>query len=171
MEFRPGDDVVHPNYGVGSIVRLEERQLAEAHMRLYYRLAFGKTTVWLPVDTAAASGLRPVTATRDLDRYRTLLRSRPVELDRDFKKRRLDINEQLTHGSFQLVCEIVRDLTALGWYRPLAGVDASLLSRVREGLWQEWAVSTGQPLPDAIDEVTTLLRAGEQTYKSSAALA
>jgi RNA polymerase-interacting CarD/CdnL/TRCF family regulator len=99
-----------------------------------------------------------------------LLRSRPVELERDFKKRRLDINAQLTHGSFQLVCEIVRDLTALGWYRPLAGVDASLLSRVREGLWQEWAVSTSQPLPAAIDEVNGLLRAGEQTYKSSAAL-
>jgi RNA polymerase-interacting CarD/CdnL/TRCF family regulator len=89
-------------------------------------------------------------------------------LDRDHKKRRLDLNEQLTHGSFQIVCEIVRDLTALGWYRPLAGVDASLLSRVRECLWQEWAVSTGRPLPDVIQEVTALLQTGEQTYKSSA---
>jgi RNA polymerase-interacting CarD/CdnL/TRCF family regulator len=168
MEFRSGDDVVHPNYGVGSIVRLEERQLAEASTRLYYVLAFGKTTVWLPVKTAGSSALRRVTAPRDLDRYRTLLKSRPVELDRDYKKRRLDISEQLAHGSFQVVCEIVRDLTALGWYRPLAGVDASLLSKVRANLWEEWATSTGQPLPEAIHEVTALLDAGEQTYKTSA---
>ena len=168
MEFRSGDDVVHPSYGVGSILRLEERQLAEANTRLYYVVAFGKTTVWLPVNTTGVSALRLVTAPRDLDHYRTLLKSRPVELDRDYKKRRLDINEQLAHGSFQIVCEIVRDLTALGWYRPLAGVDASLLSKVRANLWEEWATATCQPLPEAIHEVTALLQAGEQTYKSSA---
>ncbi len=167
MEFQSGDDVVHPNYGVGNIVRVEERQLAEANARLYYVLAFGKTTVWLPVDTAGTSALRPVTAPQKLDHYRALLKSRPVELDRDYKKRRLDINEQLMLGSFQVVCEIVRDLTALSWYRPLAGMDAALLSRVRDGLWQEWAVSTGQALSDAIHEVTALLQAGEQTYKTA----
>jgi RNA polymerase-interacting CarD/CdnL/TRCF family regulator len=149
-------------------MRLEERQLAEANTRLYYVLAFGKTTVWLPVETAGTSALRLVTAPRDLDRYRTLLKSHPTELDRDYKKRRLDINEQLLHGTFQSVCEIVRDLTALGWYRPLAGVDASLLSKVRANLWEEWAISTGQPLPEAIHEVTALLADGEQTYKTSA---
>lgn len=166
MDFRTGDEVVHPNYGVGNIMRVEERQLAEAETRLYYVLAFGKTTVWLPVDTGAASTLRLVTAPCDLDHYRTLLKSRPVELNSDYKKRRLDINEQLAHGSFQVICEIVRDLTALSWRRTLTGIDASLLSKVRTNLWEEWAASTGQPLPEAIQEVTTLLQAGEQTYKS-----
>lgn len=168
MEFRSGDDVVHPSYGVGNILRLEERQLAEANTRLYYVVVFGKTTVWLPVSTAGSSALRLVTAPRELEHYRILLKGRPVELDHDYKKRRMDINEQLAHGSFQIVCEIVRDLTALGWYRPLAGVDASLLCRVRANLWEEWATSTGQPLPAAIHEVTALLEVGEQTYKSSA---
>ncbi len=165
MKFQSGDEVFHPNYGVGSVMRLEERQLAEAETRLYYVLAFGNTTVWTPVNPTGPSTLRPVTAPRDLDRYRRLLKSRPVELDRDSKKRRLDINEQLTHGTFQVICEIVRDLTALGWRRPLTGIDALLLSKTRETLWQEWAASTGQPLPDAIREVTTLLDAGEQAYK------
>lgn len=168
MEFHSGDEVVHPNYGVGSIVRLEERQLAEANTRLYYVLAFGKTTVWMPVNANGSSALRLVTAPRDLDHYRTLLKSRPAELDPDYKKRRLDINEQLARGSFQVICEIVRDLTALGWRRTLTGIDASLLSRVRESLWQEWAASTGRPLPEAVHEVTALLEAGEQTYRSSA---
>ncbi len=170
MEFRSGDDVVHPNYGVGNIVRLEDRQLAENEMRLYYVLAFGKTTVWIPVQTSRSSPLRLVTAPQDLDQYRTLLKSRPMPLDHDYKKRRLNIQEQLALGSFQVICEVVRDLTALSWQRPLAGIDASLLNKVREGLWQEWAVSTGQSLPDAITEVTALLEAGEQTYRASAAV-
>lgn len=166
MEFRSGDDVVHPNYGVGNIIRLEDRQLAESETRQYYVLAFGKTTVWTPVQTSGPSPLRPVTAQQDLDRYRTLLKGRPTTLDRDYKKRRLDIQEQLAQGSFQVICEVVRDLTALGWYRPISGIDASVLQRVRAELWQEWAVSTGQSLPDAIQEVNALLEAGEHAYKA-----
>jgi RNA polymerase-interacting CarD/CdnL/TRCF family regulator len=166
MGFICGDDVVHPSYGVGNIVRLEERQLAEIEMRQYYVLAFGKATVWLPVKAGAASPLRLVTAPRELDQYRALLKSRPAALDRDYKKRRLDLIEQLAHGSFQVVCEIVRDLTALGWHKPMNELDSSLLKKVRANLWQEWATSTGQPLPEAILEVNALLQAGEQTYKS-----
>ena len=37
MEFRTGDDVVHPNYGVGNIVRLEERELATSGHALVLR--------------------------------------------------------------------------------------------------------------------------------------
>jgi RNA polymerase-interacting CarD/CdnL/TRCF family regulator len=166
MEFRSGDDVVHPNYGVGNVVRLEDRQLAEDETRQYYVLAFGKMTVWTPVQASGSCPLRPVTASQDLDRYRALLKSRPTTLDRDFKKRRLGIEEQLARGSFQVICEVVRDLTALGWYRPISGIDASVLKRVRADLWQEWAASTGQPLPDAIQEVNALLAAGEKTYKA-----
>jgi len=166
MGFISGDDVVHPDYGVGNIVRLEERQLAEVAMRQYYVLAFGKTTVWMPVLAGAVSPLRLVTAPRDLDPYRKLLKSRPTALDRDYKKRRLGLNEQLAHGSFQVVCEIVRDLTALGWHKPMNELDASMLKKVRANLWQEWAMSTGRPLPEAITEVNALLQAGEQTYKS-----
>ncbi len=166
MGFISGDDVVHPDYGVGSIVRLEERQLAEVETRQYYVLAFGKTTVWMPVQAGASSPLRRVTAPRDLDQYRKLLKSRPAALNRDFRKRRLDLSEQLAHGSFQVVCEVVRDLTALGWNKPMNELDSSMLKKVRANLWQEWATSTGQPLPEAVTEVNALLQAGEQTYKS-----
>ena len=165
MDFISGDDVVHPSYGVGNIVRLEERQLAEVDMRQYYVLAFGKMTVWLPVQAGPASPLRLVTAPRELDQYRTVLKSCPTTLDRDYKKRRTDLNEQLAHGSFQVVCEIVRDLTALGWHKPMNELDSTMLKKVRANLWQEWATSTGQPLPEAIQEVNALLQAGEQTYK------
>jgi CarD family transcriptional regulator len=165
MEFISGDDVVHPSYGVGNIMRLEERQLAEVETRQYYVLAFGKMTVWLPVQGGATSSLRLVTAPRELDQYRTVLKSCPAALDRDYKKRRTDLNEQLAHGSFQVVCEIVRDLTALGWHKPMNELDSTMLKKVRANLWQEWATSTGQPLPEAITEVNALLQAGEQTYK------
>ena len=61
MEFDAGDYVVHPSYGVGSILRLEEKRLAETEMRLYYVLAVENSTVWVPVNSTGAIGLRRVT--------------------------------------------------------------------------------------------------------------
>lgn len=167
MEFRSGDDVVHPNYGVGSIVRLEDRQLAEPQMRRYYVLAFDKMMVWIPVHADGSTTLRAVTAKQDLEQYRTVLKSRPAALERDRKKWRSDVYERLTHGSFRVMCEVVRDITALGWYRPIGELDGAILTKVRDNLWREWAIATGQSLAEAALEVKTLLLAGERAYKAS----
>jgi RNA polymerase-interacting CarD/CdnL/TRCF family regulator len=166
MEFKIGDDVVHPNYGVGSIVRLEERELATSGMRWYYVLAIGTATVWMPVQADGSTTLRAVTRKQDLEQYRTVLSSRPTVLDRDYRQRHLDLIERLAHSSFRVICEIVRDLTALGWDRPTGETDATLLKKVRANLWQEWAAATGQPDQEAIQEVESLLRAGRVAYKT-----
>ena len=165
MEFRSGDDVVHPNYGVGNIVRLEERELATSGMRWYYVLAIGTATVWMPVHADGSTTLRAVTRKQDLEQYRTVLSSRPTVLDRDYKKRRLDLSERLTHSSFRVMCEIVRDLTALGWDRPTGETDATLLKKIQDNLRREWAAATGQSVPEAIQEVDALLQAGRGAYK------
>jgi len=166
MGFRSGDDVVHPTYGVASIMRLEERQLAEAELRWYYVLAVGKNTVWTPVQSDESHTLRSVTTQHELDQYRTLLKSRPAALERDYKKRRLEISARLTQGSFRAVCEVVRDLTALGWYRRISEGDAAVLEKVRDNLWREWAAAAGQSKLEAIQEVDALLLAGREAYKS-----
>ena len=168
MEFQSGDNVVHPSYGVGNIIRLEERQLAEAEMRLYYVLAIDTTTVWVPVHSDGSTSLRAVTAKQDIDQYRTLLKSRPTPLERDHNKRRLEINERLKQGSFRVMCEVVRDLTACGWYKQIGEVDASLLQKVRGNLRREWAAAAGVPIPEAIQEVDALLLAGREAYRTTA---
>ena len=165
MEFKQGDDVVHPSYGVGRIVRLEERELAASGLRWYYVLAIGTATVWMPIQPDGSTALRAVTRKQDLEQYRTVLSSRPLLLDRDHKKRRLDLIERLAPSSFQVMCEIVRDLSALGWNRPMGETDATLLKKVQDNLWREWAAATGQSDQEAIQEVEALLRAGRLAYK------
>jgi RNA polymerase-interacting CarD/CdnL/TRCF family regulator len=167
MEFRSGDDVVHPSYGVGSIVRLEERELGASGLCWYYVLAIGTATVWMPVNADGSTTLRAVTRKQDLEHYRTILSSEPTLLVRDFKKRHLELVERLTSSSFQVMCEIVRDLTALGWNRPMGETDATLLKKVRDNLWREWAAATGLAHQEAIQEVGALLLAGRVAYKAA----
>lgn len=164
MEFKSGDDVVHPVYGVGNIARLEERRLAETEMRLYYVLTVDKNTVWVPVSSDGGGSLRAVTPEKDLDRYRAVLKSRPVALDRDQRKRRLEVNQRLKQGSFQVLCEVVRDLTARGWGKTTNDGDDTILLQARTNLWREWAAAARLPMSKVIEEVGALLEAGRELH-------
>ena len=130
--------------------------------RLYYQITLPRSTVWIPVEAQATIGLRLVTAKSDLDHYRDLLKSRPVPLHKNYKQRHLELVSRLNQGSFQVVCEVVRDLTVSGWEKPLGRSDAAILQKTRERLLQEWATSAGVSIGEAIKEINTLLRATQR---------
>jgi RNA polymerase-interacting CarD/CdnL/TRCF family regulator len=165
MPFKEGDFIVHPMYGVGNIVRVEEKCLAEDQPRWYYVLAVDKSTVWVPADENNGAGLRAVTPKKELDRYRVVLKGRPGLLERDHNKRRTLINERVRQGAFQSLCEAVRDLSAHSWKRPLSEADLTLLQHLSQRLCREWAASANMSLPDATAEVQALLQEARQVYK------
>ncbi len=158
MQFKVGDFIVHPVYGVGRLVKIEERQFDERGARLYYQVTLPRSTVWIPVEAQAAIGLRLATAKNDLDHYRDLLRSRPVPLNQDNKERHEDLVNRLNQCSFQVMCEVVRDLTAWSWKKPLGRRDMVTLKQTQESLYQEWAAADGVSIADAIKEVKSLLQ-------------
>jgi RNA polymerase-interacting CarD/CdnL/TRCF family regulator len=166
MEFKTGDDVVHPNFGVGRIIGLEERELGVSGLRWYHVLAIGTSTIWMPMPADGSTTLRAVTNPQDLEQYRITLSGKPTLLNRDYRKRHLDLIERLTHSSFQVICEIVRDLSALGWSRPMGETDSTLLKKVQDNLRREWAAATGQSPQKAILEVEALLQAGRVAYQN-----
>jgi CarD family transcriptional regulator len=164
-QFKVGDFVVHPVYGIGHIVQIEEKQFSEKVKRLYYRVALlPKHTIWVPVETSERTGLRSVTAKNELDQYRDLLKSRPVALPKKFDQRHRELLGRLNQGSFQVMCEVVRDLTAWSWRKPLGSVDIATLQKTRESLYREWATAAGVTTTEAIKEIDTLLMANRQVY-------
>lgn len=162
MQFKVGDSVVHPVYGVGHIVKIEERQFSEKEARLYYQITMPNRTLWIPVEAHEVIGLRLVTAKHDLDQYRNLLKSRPVPLKQNHHQRHLELGDRLKQGSFRVLCEVVRDLTAASWRKPLGRSDTATLKKTRESLCQEWATAAGVSIAEAIKEVESLLGATQQ---------
>ena len=164
-QFKVGDFVVHPVYGVGHIVEIEEKQFSEKARRMYYRVALlPKHTIWVPVDKYELTGLRLVTAKGELDQYRDLLKSRPEALPNKYDQRHQELLSRLNQGSFQMVCEVVRDLTAWGWRKPLSPMDIATLQKTRESLYREWATAAGVTTTEAIKEIDSLLTANRQAY-------
>lgn len=165
MPYQVNDCVVHPAHGVGHIVALAMQRFFDVEARLYYEIAIQRNTVWVPVDTGVASGLRPVTPKSELARYRRVLRSRPVSLILDHRQRHMDLLSHLKAGLFQNLCEVVRDLTARRWLKPLNEMDSRTLRKTHEGLCQEWAAADGVSVQEAAKEVDALLLEGRQAYQ------
>lgn len=157
--FEVGDKVVHPVYGVGHLVQIEEKQISEQGLRQYYKVILPRSTIWVPVEAQASIGLRLVTARSDLDQYRHLLKSRSVPLKHNHAQRHIELASRLKEGSFQVMCEVVRDLTVAGWQKPLGRSDVAILQKSRERLLQEWSASAGVSMAEATEEINTLLRA------------
>jgi len=167
MPYKINDRVVHPTYGVGRVVALVSKRF-EAEERDFYEVAIERSTVWVPVDDSTngnGNGLRPLTRKADLSRYRRLLQSDPQPLTPDSRQRKLDLQDRLRAGTFQAVCEAVRDISARSWSKPLSEADALLLRKAHEGLCQEWAASADVPVSQASAEVNALLQAAREAHQ------
>jgi RNA polymerase-interacting CarD/CdnL/TRCF family regulator len=164
MTFKIDDWVVHPQHGVGRIVKIDNRQFGPTTSGLYYEISLTNGTLWVQVDSTSG-GLRKLTSKEDLARYREVLRSRPTTLNTNHRQRQIEIDDRLKQGTLQARCEVVRDLSALGWYKPLGEGNSTLLRAAHQALDQEWAMANGVSLRVATHEVEALLMEGKTLYK------
>jgi RNA polymerase-interacting CarD/CdnL/TRCF family regulator len=164
MQFKVGDIVVHPAYGIGHIVKIEEKRFSKkSEARLYYQVTMpNRNTIWTPVEAQGVNGLRLVTAKSDLGQYRNLLKSRPVPLEKNHRQRHLELVSRLKQGSFQVTCEVVRDLTALDWQKPLGVTNKTILRKTQQRLYQEWATAADISIAEATKEIAALLQATQE---------
>ena len=159
MQFKIGDLVVHPAFGIGHIVEIEEKQFSmKEAMHLYYKITRPKHTMWMRVAAQATSGLRLVIVRSDLDQYRNLLKSPPISLEPNSKQRQLELSRRLQEGSFRGMCEVMRDLTAWSLLEPLGQADATILQKAQISLYEEWAAAAGVSTAAATSEVDMLLQ-------------
>ena len=161
MNFNKGDCVVHRNFGVGIVVSIEGLNLSGNEQRLFYRVDFPKTTVWVPVGNQTEGGLRPITPIGNLDRYRALLKSSAVPLDKDFDKRRCELEKRVDRGTFQGLCEVIRDLNGLKSEKPFNNYEKTLYKRTWEALVLEWSMTSGVSQYETMGEIDRCLAIGK----------
>jgi RNA polymerase-interacting CarD/CdnL/TRCF family regulator len=156
MTFEIGDKVVHPQYGVGHVAKLEEREFEPGVMRRYYEIAIPGSTLWVPLDLPTL-GLRKLTVRSEIARCRQILSSRPSPLADDARLRQSDLSARLKEGTIAAHCEVVRDLSAHSAHKPISGTIAAFLRVTQDVLCQEWAAVEEIPLTDAVAEISLLL--------------
>lgn len=163
MDFKVDDWVVHPQHGVGKVVKLDIRQFDAGPKRLYYEISIPNGTIWARVEESSCE-LRKVTPKADLSKYRKLLKSRPSPLSSNYRERQVELADRMKIGSFRARCEFVRDLSAFGWHKSLGEGNATLLRTAHQKLDAEWAIAEGVSVPEATREVEGLLREGKKLF-------
>jgi RNA polymerase-interacting CarD/CdnL/TRCF family regulator len=162
MKFKVGDRVVHPQHGLGEVTTLAIKQFVQGEKRPFYEIAFPGSTLWVPL-TLSTSGMRKLTVKSEIANCRRLLKSRPAPLNGDPRLRQVELSDHLKEGTITANCEVVRDLTAFGWHKPLSGTVSAFLNVAQDVLCQEWAAVEEIPLEEAAAEINALLEKGKQT--------
>ena len=162
MTFRIGEKVVHPQYGVGYVAKVEDREFEPGVMRRYYEIAIPGSTLWVPTDLPSL-GLRKLSVKSEIGRCRQILSSRPLPLGEDARLRQSELSARLKEGTIVAQCEVVRDLSGFSAHKPVTGTIASFLRVTQDVLCQEWAAVEGITLAEAVIEVSFLLEKSKQT--------
>lgn len=157
MTFEIGDTVVHPQHGVGQIIKLEDREFERGDTRKYYEISMiGDSTVWVPVDLTDSS-LRPLARKRDLNHCREILKSKPHPLTEDGRIRQSELAARLRQRTIAVHCEIVRDLSAFVSHKPAYGTISGFLEALLRVLCQEWAMVEEISVVEAAAQINVLL--------------
>jgi RNA polymerase-interacting CarD/CdnL/TRCF family regulator len=135
--FRKGDTVMHWTYGLGKIVRLENRQLL-GHKTTYYAVQVGDMTVWVPADDQLDQRLRKPSSKAQLRKLRLLLSRSGVTLPIDRHERKTILLEMLKDGRAESLCRVIRSLVGFSKTHPLNDNDQALLKRAQTALLAEW---------------------------------
>lgn len=166
MNFRIEQRVAYPAFGLGRVAALVPKSYLDPEVNECYEVVGEHSTIWVQVSEAAARGLRRLTRQGELPLYRSLLRTAPAQLSADASSRFRDSQQRIKGGTLQALCEIVRDLSAYGWRKPMGEYDMLTLKKSRHWLCQEWAAADGVSLSQATAEIDSLLLAGRQALQA-----
>ena len=137
MKFHEGDMVMHWTYGLGQIIRLEERNLSGLNA-IYYAVQLRDMMVWVPSDGELQHRLRAPTSKSGFKELIAILSKPGTPLPDDRQERRTYLLGLLRDGRTQSLCQIIRDLYAYQKVRSLNESDQSMLKQARSTLLGEW---------------------------------
>jgi len=158
MMFNIGEQVVHPQHGVGEVVKLENRAFGSGVTRRYYEVSIPSTgsTLWVPLDPPGY-GLRKLAERSEIELCRVILASLPEPFTDDPRTRQASLMKRLKQGTIRAQCEVVRDLYAFGEHKSSYGSMGGFFRQTQNVLCEEWALVEGVTLEKAAQEVSVLL--------------
>jgi CarD family transcriptional regulator len=144
--FKIGDMAVYPAHGVGEVTDIQTRSLGGKERSFYtLRVLENGMKIMVPVETAAAAGLRPLISRKDAKKVLEILKSDDVAVKtQPWNRRYREYMEMLKSGSPFEVAKVLRDLYRLKADKDLSFGERRLLDTARSLLVTELALSLGK---------------------------
>jgi len=155
-DYAIGSKVVHPCYGAGVIVGIQQKNISDATHYYYVIDTMAKSMKLLvPVQQAQSIGLRDVGDENKLRNVLLTCATIPEEgaISPDLRARQTGMRERLKSGRYPEVADVVRMLFYMNSRRPLGTIDRQLFDQGKEFLAGELALASGRELRAALQEV------------------
>ena len=144
MNFQPGEKIVYPNHGVGTIENVSSRAFQGRSERFYLlRLNCSSMTVMVPFSHVEELGLRKVTRNGEIARVLAYLSEDGCTRTADWKDRFKENSEKMNHGSLPEIAEVFKTLVTQQTRKPLSFREKKMLDRARHMLITELSISRG----------------------------
>jgi CarD family transcriptional regulator len=157
--YHVGDAIVHWNYGLGTIVAIEEKDIGGVTQK-YYVVDVEHLQLWVPVEEGNTSSIRFPTEGFQFEALFDILRTPGEPLPDHQFKRRLELQERMKKKTLADLCHLIRDLADRSRQHSLNQNDSAVLSRAEDHLLDEWARSMEVERANAASELDELLRGG-----------
>jgi RNA polymerase-interacting CarD/CdnL/TRCF family regulator len=156
MVFQIGDKVIHWTYGLGEIVKIEEKTIRNL-LTSCYVVRTSDLTIWIPIDDLQQHSLRLPTPPEDFSKLFAILAGPSDKLLEDRILRKNQLMETMKDGQLASICRVIRDLTHFQRSAKLNDQERSILERAMHSLLTEWTYSLGTPVSQAHQAMTSML--------------
>lgn len=155
--FHVGDYVVHHSHGPGEVIEVDVKTL-NGHAENYYVVKIKDMTLWVPVESEAASTLRLPTPPDEFAHLFDILHSAGNPLPTDRLERKTYLSQRLKDGTLDSICCVIRDLNTQRRQKKLSESDAAVFERAQRLLLSEWSLSLDISDEEAHQALDTLLQ-------------
>lgn len=142
LQFSIGEWVVHDQYGVGQIKKIEVMPI-HGQKTECFMVQVDAGAYWFPTNLLDNPRINSVASEDTITKVIKNLRRKPGNLDKDKKYWTSRIKEVPTHGNLLSISQLIRDLSAQKSLNRLNDSQVKALSKYKERLLHEWSAITG----------------------------
>jgi CarD family transcriptional regulator len=159
MEFKVGQDIVYPKYGVGKILEIKAKSLPEGRtMGVLIRFPARHMEVWVPEERLKNTKVRkPVSRVQARKLYSVLKQRASFRTSSKAKERAQYYKDKVLSGDPMQLAEAVRDLVRLSIRKSLNVREAEIANAALRTLVRELALATGKDVEVIRGELDSIL--------------
>jgi CarD family transcriptional regulator len=140
VEFKPGQKVVYPNYGVTLVEKIEATDWDGEHQSCYHlRLLSNNAQIMVPLANRDLVGLRPLCAARDIRALFDILEDGNIDTYKDWKGRYKQNLDKMRTGRLMEVAEVLKNLRLVSDRKSLSFREKKMYERAKHFIVSEVA--------------------------------
>jgi CarD family transcriptional regulator len=159
MEFKVGQDLVYPEYGLGKILEIKNRKVGRQHIRgVVIKFPAMHMKVWVPEERLKETRVRKPISRYMVKKVFGVLKARArFRLGIKAKERAQGYKDKVLSGDPYELAETVRDLVRLSIKKSLNVREAEIANAALRTLIGEISLATGKDYETVKEEVNAVL--------------